>query len=144
MGEVDIVGRVRWGNVALACVVVAALAGVVVWPLLASDPPTLPPDTSRPLIVAEPPAVGASSEPTPEAVDRVDADATAAPPRSGETSGGGDRRARDGKPPRKKRRRQAKRERPAATPRLVPTVAPRRVVPTAPPSAPSGEFGFER
>jgi hypothetical protein len=129
MGEVDIVGRVRWGNVALACVVVAALAGVVVWPLTASGPPALPPDSSRPLIAAAPPPVRtATASATP---------GMSTAPRTERS------RKRDGKPPRRKRRR-AKRERPAATPRPVPTVAPRRVVPAAPPSAPIGEFGFER
>jgi hypothetical protein len=49
----DIVRRVRWGNVALAFAVLAALAAVVVWPLVSAAPLGLPPDTARPLVAAE-------------------------------------------------------------------------------------------
>jgi hypothetical protein len=46
----DVLGRVRWGNVALVATVLAALAVVVAWPRLAPAPPSLPPDTPRPLV----------------------------------------------------------------------------------------------
>jgi len=172
MGSVghDIVRRVRWGNVALACVVAVALAAVVVWPLVRSDPPALPPDASRPLIVAEPPPVGDGGRPPgPGAPHRSDDETRTRPGdrdesaarRGGEQSGGGARR-RGGEPSRGGARRRGgersrgggarprdgkpprpkrRRERPAATQRPVPTVVPRRVVPASPPS---GEFGFER
>ncbi len=131
----DFVRRVRWGNVALACVVAVALAGVVVWPLVTSDPPALPPDASRPLIVAEPPPpVGDGGRPAgPDTRRQGDDETRTRPGERGKRAA----RRRDGKPPRPKRRR----GRPAATPLPAPTVVPRRVVPTSPPSA---EFGFER
>jgi hypothetical protein len=50
----DVLRRVRWGNVALACAVLAALAGVVVWPLFSAAAPRLPPDAPRPLVAVEP------------------------------------------------------------------------------------------
>jgi hypothetical protein len=50
----DWLRRVRWGNVALAGALLTALAAVVVWPLVTSAPPALPPDTARPLIAGPP------------------------------------------------------------------------------------------
>src|SRR3954466_15358082 len=48
----DVLRRTRWANVALACVVLTALVTVVVWPLVSSSTPRLPPDASRPLVTA--------------------------------------------------------------------------------------------
>src|SRR4051794_3118500 len=50
----DVLRRVRWANVSLACAVLAALATLVVWPLLSAAPPPLPSDTTRPLVGREP------------------------------------------------------------------------------------------
>ena len=50
----DLLRRVRWGNVGLACAVLAALATVVAWPALTTTTPALPSDTARPLIASGP------------------------------------------------------------------------------------------
>ena len=65
----DVLRRVRWGNVALACAVLAALAGVVVWPLLSTTTPGLPPDAPRPLVAEEstPRAARAEARPRSDA-----------------------------------------------------------------------------
>jgi len=46
----DVLRRVRWANVSLAGAVLVALTTIVVWPLVSASPPTLPPDTARPLV----------------------------------------------------------------------------------------------
>src|SRR3954470_807485 len=50
----DVLRRVRWANVSLACAVLIALATLVIWPLLSPAPPALPPDPPRPLVGGEP------------------------------------------------------------------------------------------
>src|SRR3954465_296949 len=52
----DVLRRVRWGNVALACTVLIALVPLVDWPLVSSSAPDLPPDTPRPLVAGVSPA----------------------------------------------------------------------------------------
>jgi hypothetical protein len=50
----DVLRRVRWANVSLACAVLIALTTVVIWPLVSPAPPALPPDAPRPLVAPEP------------------------------------------------------------------------------------------
>ena len=59
----DLLRRVRWGNVALACAVLVALAGVVVWPLITTTAPSLPADAARPLVSDEPAPAGERPRP---------------------------------------------------------------------------------
>src|SRR3954468_6983299 len=49
----DVLRRVRWGNVALAAAVVAALVAVVAWPRLTAPAPALPGDAAQPLVRGE-------------------------------------------------------------------------------------------
>src|SRR3954463_2728389 len=49
----DVLRRVRWGNVALAAAVVAALVAVVAWPRLTAPAPALPGDSAQPLVRGE-------------------------------------------------------------------------------------------
>jgi hypothetical protein len=58
----DVLRRVRWANVALACAVVAALVMIVVWPLVVDSTPALPPDAPRPLVAPESSPQGATEE----------------------------------------------------------------------------------
>src|SRR3954454_18968098 len=46
----DVLRRVRWGNVALAAAVAAALVAVVAWPRLTASPTALPSDSATPLV----------------------------------------------------------------------------------------------
>ena len=76
----DVVRRVRWGNVALACAVLAALGAVVAWPLVSAPPPRLPPDTPRPLVAGEPAPTGGARSGGAASGARRRAGATAAWP----------------------------------------------------------------
>src|SRR5262245_40022566 len=60
----DVLRRVRWGNVALAAAVVAALATVIAWPRLAPAPPGLPGDSAQPVVGVDD-APGPGSPPKP-------------------------------------------------------------------------------
>src|SRR5829696_2788444 len=40
----DLLRRIRWGNVTRAAALLAAVALVLAWPRLRSDPPSLPPE----------------------------------------------------------------------------------------------------
>ena len=158
----DVVRRVRWGNVALACAILTALVGVVVWPLVTSAPPALPPDTSRPLVAggASPPEVGDEPRPRDDEGERPtkerarrDGDARRRRGGGGERrrrGGGGERRRRADEKravdrerrrrgrERKERRARSRREDEPPPPAVAPPVRP------AVPTAPSQEFGFER
>src|SRR4051812_6167869 len=69
----DVLRRVRWGNVALAAAVVAALVAVVAWPRLTAPAPALPGDAAQPLVRGEDrrgERVGGKSPPKPRARPR--------------------------------------------------------------------------
>jgi len=138
----DVLRRVRWGNVALAAAVAAALVLAVAWPRIAGSPPPLPRDAATPL-VDEAPRHGRA--PAPAARPVREGRKPARPPR---------------RSPRRPRKHRAK-PRPAAKPRSAakprPAVSPLpaaraprppRVTGTATPrrrpSSGAGEFGFER
>jgi hypothetical protein len=89
----DLLRRVRWGNVALACAGLAALTVVVVWPLLATEPPRLPPDVGRPLVIEEGPEGRRGEDPASVADEPRKGGARG---RRRDASGGRDRRAREG------------------------------------------------
>ena len=133
----DVLRRVRWGNVALAAAVAAALVVAVAWPRIAASPPALPRDTATPL-VKEAPHRRRGLAHEVKAVRRREK-----PKRSPRTS------------PRRPRKHRAKPRRPvsptptptppARAPHVGGTAAPPRVLGTAaPPSSGAGEFGFER
>ena len=158
----DVVRRVRWGNVALACAVLAALAGVVVWPLVTSAPPgaaagrVAPAGRGR----AAAPARGRGRE------DERGAPSERRPRRARRRSARATTTTRSGAAGATRRRRADETQRPAtaasggATPRRRSATARARRSPRAvaarrrargraarrarPATAPSGEFGFER
>src|SRR4051812_16433536 len=91
----DVLRRVRWGNLALACTVLIALVIVVVWPLVSSTPPQLPPDAARPLIAAASPAItGEASRDAPSRGPRARAKTgrSAGKTRAGHWAKGGETR----------------------------------------------------
>jgi len=154
----DVLRRVRWANVALACAVLAALVGVVVWPLVTTTAPSLPPDVPRPLVTGEPaPAAeqrGRRSTKRPRKAEPRDRAPAAARQRRAEkrakarTRKARERRGReDGEAGTRREARsrgegasdrpRGKGGRPAAPPRAV----PRRAAPR--PGDARNEFGFE-
>src|SRR3954466_12011711 len=62
----DVLGRVRWGNVGLACGALVCLAAVIAWPRLVAAGPRLPADAARPLVAEGP---GAAAGGTAEGLD---------------------------------------------------------------------------
>jgi hypothetical protein len=148
----EVLRRVRWGNVALAAAVIAALAVAIAWPRLAPGPSRLPPDAAAPL-------VGTGVAP-PEDEARGRGEAAPGTERSGaEPRGGAADGKRTAKPGRngagRKSRGTSRRGKPRAhrggerrrKPRTQPprhATPPPRVVATAPPNSAGGEFGFER
>src|SRR3954471_23835547 len=90
----DVLQRVRWGNLALACTVLIALVIVVIWPLVSSAPPQLPPDAPRPLIARAGPAMTGEAgrdarSRGPRARAKTPADGGAGKTRAGRRSRGG-------------------------------------------------------
>jgi len=117
----DLLHRIRWANVARAAVVLAAAALVLAWPLLKTDPPTLPPAAAEPVApaAAEPPADEFRPRGTPLRRRAV---------RPHRAAGGSDRR-----------RSRPRRHRPAA-PAPRPVAAPAPPAPVAPTTAGAREF----
>jgi hypothetical protein len=68
----DVLRRVRWGNVSLACTALAALSAIVVWPVVATSPRALPPDTPRPLVAEEPRGAGWAADSATHSRDEGD------------------------------------------------------------------------
>jgi hypothetical protein len=150
----DVLRRVRWGNVALAAAVLAALVIVVVWPLVTDSTPMLPPDAARPLVVPEAPAGAEANPPKKHRKAR-----TERPPKRAAGRPGAKRRPRAGAAPRSARpRRTSERPRPATSDpamersreqsRSAPAGAlapPARTVGSGRPrrAGAGGEFGFE-
>jgi len=127
----DVLRRVRWGNVALAAAVAAALVVAVAWPRIARSPPALPRDTATPL-VNEAPRQGRTPAPAVRPVRE---------------------RRKPARPPRRSSHRPRKhraKPRRAMSPPPPPVRAPRppraagTAAPPRPPSSGAGEFGFER
>src|SRR3954451_11046210 len=52
----ELLVRVRWGNVGLACGALVCLAAVIAWPRLVAAGPRLPADAARPLVAEGPDA----------------------------------------------------------------------------------------
>jgi hypothetical protein len=139
----DVLRRIRWGNVALAVAVAAALFAVLAWPRLAPAPPGLPPDAAAPL-------VGSEAAPREDAESRG---ASAEPRRRAKPRGTVARRAGAGRKrastPRREKRRPARptprrtKRRHAAPAPLAPRPPPAPVAAPRRPNAGS-EFGFER
>ena len=48
----DVLRRVRWGNLTVACGALLCLGAVVAWPRLGPSAPRLPPDAATPLVKA--------------------------------------------------------------------------------------------
>jgi hypothetical protein len=117
----DLLRRIRWGNVARALALVAALVLVVAWPSLRPDPPALPP---APAVASEGEGEEFALEPPPKR--------TPSPKRPRPAK----RRVRRAKP-------RARRERPAAVVVQPPPVVVAPVPRWAPPPPPRNEFSFE-
>ena len=128
----DVLRRVRWGNVALAAAVVAALAAAIAWPRVAGSPPALPGDSAKPLVGAEDTAAPPRPENPAPRVKPVRSKPARKPHAHPHKHASKPRRAST--PPRPARRA------PPPSPRVAATAPPRA---TASPPA-GGEFGFER
>jgi hypothetical protein len=156
----DVLRRVRWANVALTAAVLLALTTLVVWPLLSPSTPTLPPDTSRPLVddahgATNPTGAGEAKPGDPAHERRKPGGAkragdtgrakrggTKRGDRSDGTSHGGAKRGGAKHPARP--RRPAERVPPTPTATPPPTAAPSPHRPVTPSRSPAGgEFGFE-
>jgi hypothetical protein len=130
----DLLHRIRWGNVARAAALVAAVALVVAWPRLRSDPPPLPP---QPRVEDARAAAPSGDE---FGLDRpVEERVPPEEPRAGRESDA---------PPAKRRRAAPKRrrKRPSESPIAPPPAPPANPAPPArrwTPPPPAGEFGFE-
>ena len=142
----DLLHRVRWGNVARAAALLAAIALVVAWPRLRSEPPPLPPE---PAVAAPIPAREESREfgvePVPEQRDLTEQGGGAGQrdraergdPAERRRGGRGERRA--GR--RSKKRRSATRRAPVEQHRSVATT-PSVPQPSVAAPPPRSEFGL--
>ena len=128
----DLLSRLRWGNLARAAAVLAAIAAVVAWPRLDAPEPDLPAD--RPQPAAE--ALGYASSPEPSQADRRERRGRPAgrPTARSRRATGARRRvrrhARGAAPPRPRGNTRS----PAPAPPAPPVPAPPRSVPPASPA----------
>jgi hypothetical protein len=129
----DLLRRIRWGNVARALALVTALVLVAAWPSLRPDPPALPP---APAVASEGEGEEFALEPPPKR------------PAPAKRTPSVRRRGTKERPARRARRRARRAKRAARPKRPAPVVVkpPRPVAPAprwVPAPPPRGEFSFE-
>src|SRR3954468_1594031 len=98
----DVLRRVRWGNVALAAAVVAALVAAAAWPRLNGPPPALPGDSAKPLVrIDDGPVARRPAKPAPRLRPgrrREEPARRSRTPRGGGARGAKPRKAKRGSP----------------------------------------------